>query len=145
MARLCVIVGGWLLTTTPTTTIAAAPADAADQILAATFRHVADVFCRKIPCYLAVDGEPPAEAILRCLRDLPNTRSIARRETAVKPDDEIAFVINLRQLEPLPDGTARVHDLITVGTRAVSSCWRLLSSTEAGWRVDSRKTTCDLI
>ena len=145
MAKLWVTISSLFMLAVLADTVGASRIDVPDEPLEAAFRHIAGQICQRLPCYLAVEGKPPSESLLKRLRDLPNTRPVAAGKGPHRPADDLALVINLRRLKFLPDGTARLDELTTVGDRALSSCTHSLSRDHDGWRVDRQKTMCDVI
>ncbi len=77
-----------------------------EQPLEVTFRHVAKTFCRWPSCYLAVEGKPPSEALLKRLHDVPNIRPMTPTGAKGPTPRELDLVIDLHRPEFLPERVA---------------------------------------
>ena len=122
----------------------AAQIDDPDKPLEVVFRYIAAGCQKHVPCYLAVEGKSPSQALVKRLRDLPNTRPVTEYEHTGRRRDDRALLMNLGRAELLPDGSARVVELTTMGDRTVSSCSYVLSHDQDGWQIVKQKSMCDL-
>ena len=124
--------------------VGAGELDDPDKPLEVVFRYVAAVCQPHASCYLAVEGKPPSQALVKRLRELPNTRPLTGTERARRRKGDPALLISLSRVTPLPDGTARVDERTTMGDREFSSCLYILSRGRDAWQIDQRRSMCDL-